>query len=274
MIRHKGQLYWNDEETLLTEKMLDEMLDEKTNAIRYSRALDYYSIIPSVIDRGTLNDYQWLKMEYTVPYFADFIFRYRTSVFAVIFTLLRSDGTLDIKKEWDERFEILKKNDIVPCLLPFDKDGNIVRIVDDPFDLVDAVRYREEGIVSAVIPSEYADGKFRECSQWEKHNAAVMAIVQNLHDRENIDDLLYQSYIGVSPSVCWLDSNGVFNWMMIEEVGEKEAKPDFPEEILDRITLNRGKGHYGLCEFSSPYSPGVFPRGEKFDLKFEITDLY
>ena len=79
--------------------------------------------------------------------------------------------------------------------------------------------------------------------------------------------------MGVDPAICWIDNDNVFNWMVIRTVKERDLKPEEPKELLEKISTNQGKGHYGLCEISNPYAPNVFPRGQKFDLKFEIIDL-
>ena len=274
MIKQKGQLYWDDTVTTLTPSAFKEMLEEEKNGRRYYAAVAHFSALRTQIAPEDLKDFQWLKMEYTVPYFVDLCFRFRSRVFGIIFTTLHSDGVLEGQTGWEEKFRLCSENDIIPCFLPFnEKTDNVEKKVNGIFNLIDAVRYRTEGIIEEIDPLSYKDEEIRETSSWEKHNMAVMAIVENLHDKEEIDNILYQSYPGVQPAVCWLDKKNVFNWMVIDEVGERDLKPEMPHALLERIASNNGLGHYGLCEFSNPYAPNVFPRGQKFDLRFEITDL-
>ena len=273
MITRKGQLYWDDEEVTLTHGMFAPMLDEEKNGKRYYNAVAHFSALRSLIAPDVLKDFQWIKMEYTVPYFVDLAFRCRNRVFGVMFASVGRDGILDCQSGWDERYSLCEKNDITPCLLPFDKDDNVLPLVSDKFNLVNAKRYREEGIIEAVAPELVASGDFRECSGWELENMAVMAIVENLHDKEKIDQILYQTYPGVYPNIYWIDKNNAFNWMLIKFVKERDLKPEMPQAMLEKIEGNNGYGHYGLCEISNPYAPNVYPRGQAFDLKFEIMDL-
>ena len=273
MITRKGQLYWDDEEVTLTEKMFAPMLDEEKNGKRYYNAIAHFSALRSQIDPEILKDFQWIKMEYTVPYFVDLAFRCRNRVFGVMFASVGKDGILEGQSGWDERYALSEKNDIIPCILPFSSDDNVLKLVDDKFNLVNAKRYREEGITEAVVPEKVSGEDFRECSDWELENMAVMAIVENLHDKEGIDQILYQTYPGVYPNIYWIDKDNAFNWMLIKFVKERELKPEKPEEMLKKIALNNGYGHYGLCEISNPYAPNVYPRGQAFDLRFEIIDL-
>ena len=67
MIKRKGQLYWDDKITTLSNDDFSLMLDEKTNTIRYNSALSFFSSLREKIEPSLLNDFQWLKMEYTVP---------------------------------------------------------------------------------------------------------------------------------------------------------------------------------------------------------------
>lgn len=273
MIRRKGQLYWDDGEVTLTDDMFTPMLDEEKNGRRYYNAVAHFSALRSSIEPSVLKDFQWIKMEYTVPYFVDLAFRCRSRVFGVMFATVGKDGVLEGQTGWDERYSLCQKNDITPCILPFDRDDNVVRLLDDKFNLVNGIRYRTEGIIEAVVPEVVSTDDFRECSDWELENMAVMAIVENLHDKEKIDQILYQTYPGVYPNIYWIDKENAFHWMLIKTVKEREEKPAEPEEILTAISANNGFGHYALCELSNPYAPNVYPRGQAVDLKFEITDL-
>lgn len=273
MIRHKGQLYWDDEEVTLTDEMFKPMLDEEKNGMRYYNAVAHFSALRTLIEPSILKEFQWIKMEYTVPYFVDLAFRCRTSVFGIIFASVGKDGVLEGQTEWNERYSLCRANDIIPCLLPFDSLNNVIKLVDDKFNLVNAEKYRSEGILEDVVPEEISTEDFRECSEWELENMAVMAIVENLHDKENIDQILYQTYPGVYPNIYWIDKENAFHWMLIKTVKERDEKPGVPSEMLKTIESNNGFGHYGLCEISNPYAPNVFPRGQAFNLRFEITDL-
>ena len=59
--------------------------------------------------------------------------------------------------------------------------------------------------------------------KWEELNNAIMAYVQDLRDKQEISDILYQSYPGVDPAICWIDKEGMFNWMMVRTMKEGEA---------------------------------------------------
>lgn len=273
MIRRKGQLYWEDEEVKLTDDMFAPMLDEDKNGRRYYNAAAHFSALRSLIAPSVLKDFQWIKMEYTVPYFVDLAFRCRNRVFGVMFGSVGKDGVLEGQTGWDERYSLCKKNDITACILPFDPDDNVVSLVNEKFNLVNGERYRTEGIIEAVVPENVSTDDFRQCSGWELENLAVMAIVENLHDKEKIDQILYQTYPGVYPNIYWIDKENAFHWMLIKTVKEREEKPEIPEKFLSAISANNGFGHYALCELSNPYAPNVYPRGQAFDLKFEITDL-
>lgn len=273
MIRRKGQLYWDDAIVTLNDDMFSPMLEEEKNSKRYYNALAHFSSLRSSIEPSLLKDFQWIKMEYTVPYFVDLAFRCRNRVFGVIFTEVEKDGILSGGTWWDERFRLCAENDIIPCYLPFDSSESIIKLVEDKFNLIDAERYRSEGIIKAVVPEAVSTDDFREYSKWEKENMAVMAIVENLHDKEKIDQILYQTYPGVYPNIYWIDKDNAFHWMLIRTVDEREEKPAVADEILTAISGNNGFGHYALCELSNPYAPNVYPRGQKVDLKFEIFDL-
>lgn len=272
MIKRKGQLYWNVEKTVLTEKMFSEMLSDKNEKL-YQNALSYFASIRPLISPEDASDFQWIKMEYTVPYFMDLAFRCRNRVFGIMFASLGRDGILSNPPFYEERMRLMEENDITGCILPFDNTGNVVRLVEDKFNLINASLYIEEGRIEEVVPEKLSGEEFRETSLWELYNTAVMAIVENLHNNEGIDNMLYQSYPGVSPNICWIDKDNVFNWMVIDIVKERELKPEMPSELLSTIARNNGLGHYALCELSNPYAPNIFPRGQKFDLRFEITDL-
>ncbi len=272
MIKRKGQLYWDDNKTILTEKMFSEMLNEKNDKL-YQNALSYFASIRQFISPEDVSDFQWIKMEYTVPYFVDLAFRCRNRVFGIMFAVLGKDGILSNPSFFEERMRLCRDNDIIGCILPFDSTGSVVRLVEDKFNLINASAYIEEGRISEVVPEKIGGEEYRETSLWELYNNAVMAIVENLHDKEGIDNMLYQSYPGVSPNICWIDKNNVFNWMVIDIVKERDLKPEMPIALLETIAKNNGLGHYALCEISNPYAPNVFPRGQKFDLRFEITDL-
>lgn len=273
MIKQRGQLYWDDRKTILSDEMFSYMLDENTNTVRYYNALNHFSEVRNFIDPSLLPDFQWIKMEYTVPYFVDLAFRYKSNVYGIIFVSIGPDGGISDKTKWKDRSDMCTKYDIIPSLLVFDENNNVHKAVNDPFKLISALRYKEEGIIEEVKTIEDSSDEFKPMSGFELENMAVMAVVENLHDKENIDEILYQTYPGVYPNIYWIDKNKMLNWMMVQTVNERDLKPDVPKEMLDRISLNRAQGHYALCEVDSPYSPGVYPRGEKFDLKFEITDL-
>lgn len=272
MIRRKGQLYWDDGKTTLTEEMLKEMLSDK-NEVLYRNAVSYFSSIRTLISGEIISDFQWIKMEYTVPYFLDLAFRFRSRVYGIMFAEIKRDGILSKPPFYEERMRLCSEYDITPCILPFNDKGEVVILVEDKFNLLDAHLYIEEGIIKEVCPEETPDDEYCETSRWELYNTAVMAIVENLHDKEGVDNMLYQTYPGVSPNICWIDRNNVFNWMDIDIVKERELKPDMPTKLLETISRNNGLGHYGLCEISNPYAPEAFGRGGKFDLRFEITDL-
>lgn len=273
MIRQKGQLYWDDNDVDLNDKMFSYMLDDKLNSPRYHNALSFFSSLRSEIEPSLLSDFQWIKMEYTVPYFMDLSFRFKNRVFGIIFVTVGKDGIILDDSGWKERSKLCLENDIIPALLLFDDSNSIIKAVGDKYNLVSAIRYKEEGLTESINPEKAADDSFREMGDYEIENMAVMAIVENLHDKENIDEILYQTYPGVYPNIYWIDKNGALNWMIVKTIKEKGKRPEIESGMIERIKSNRGIGHYGLCEISNPFADRVYPRGQKFDLKFEITDL-
>lgn len=273
MIRQKGQLYWDDERVKLDDAMFKYMLSDDENTERYYNALSHFSSIRSEIEPSLLSHFQWIKMEYTVPYFMDLSFRFKNRVFGIIFSSIGKDGIVKDDSGWKDRADLCLEYDIIPVLLLFDDKNNVMNFTDDLFALISAERYREEGIIESVDPLKIGTDDFREMGDYEILNTAVMAIVENLHDKENIDEILYQTYPGVYPNIYWIDKNKALNWMIVETVKEKSARPEMPEKMIERIKLNSCIGHYALCEISYPFADSVYPRGQKFDLKFEITDL-
>ena len=273
MIKRKGQLYWDDKITTLSNDDFSLMLDEKTNTIRYNSALSFFSSLREKIEPSLLKDFQWLKMEYTVPYFADVVFRFKNKVFAVIFVKKEKDGLLNRTCTIEMSLETCRKNNLIPSLMVFNDNGDILNLTNNKYALLNGYKYYEEGLIEEVDPEKIATDDFASLSEWELYNTSVMAIVENLYNKEKITQILYQTFMGVDPAICWIDNDNVFNWMVIRTVKERDLKPEEPKELLEKISTNQGKGHYGLCEISNPYAPNVFPRGQKFDLKFEIIDL-
>ena len=109
--------------------------------------------------------------------------------------------------------------------------------------------------------------------KWEELNNAIMAYVQDLRDKQEIADILYQSYPGVDPAICWIDKEGMFNWMMIRTMKEGEEEPAFDPFVVDKLSSTGGKGHLSIALLSNPNTKVVLPRGESVDIKMEIEDL-
>ena len=109
--------------------------------------------------------------------------------------------------------------------------------------------------------------------KWEEINNAIMAYVEDLRDKQEISDILYQNYPGVDPSICWIDKEGIFNWMMIRTMKENEEEPIFDQFIVDKLNSTGGKGHLSIALLSNPNTKVVLPRGESVDIKMEIEDL-
>ena len=93
MIEQKGQLFFDPEITGLSKKAIGEMTKEK-NEMLYPIALNHFhSLIPSI--RNMIEgDMQWLKMEFTVPYFMDLCFRAKNNVYGVILGQEINDGNI------------------------------------------------------------------------------------------------------------------------------------------------------------------------------------
>ena len=111
--------------------------------------------------------------------------------------------------------------------------------------------------------------------EWEQLNNAVMAYVEDLCNKAKVKECLYQSFPGTDPSICWIDKDGVFNWMIIRTIIEDsdQDKPNFPEEVIEKLKKAKGKGHLCTAILSNPRTKGVLPRGEGVDIRMEIEDI-
>ena len=273
MIEQKGQLFFDPEITGLSKKAIGEMTKEK-NEMLYPIALNHFhSLIPSI--RNMIEgDMQWLKMEFTVPYFMDLCFRAKNNVYGVIFGQEINDGNIYFPLDLDVSIKKCEENDIIPCVLVFDNNLDIVPLVDDKWCLIDAKSLFFSREIKAVIPdSDNSYTSFKAMGKWEEINNAIMAYVEDLRDKQEISDILYQNYPGVDPSICWIDKEGIFNWMMIRTMKENEEEPIFDQFIVDKLNSTGGKGHLSIALLSNPNTKVVLPRGESVDIKMEIEDL-
>lgn len=274
MIKQLGQLYWDDFIVNLTKDEISSMLNEDYFAPKYEIAINHFhSLTNRLTNNCQPSDFQWLKLEYTIPFFADLVFRCKNKVFAIIFAQLDDDGFLKNISYINNSILFCKDNNLISSLLVFDKENNIINLTSDKWALLDASSYFNEGKLVSISPDELCDSEFIEASNWELYNSAVMAIVEDLFNKQKITNLLYQSYLGVDPCICWLDKDNIFNWMVIRVIKEDEEIIEEPKALLDTIKKNNGLGHYGLCKITNPYGKNVYPRGQAFDYKFEITDL-
>ena len=273
MIEQKGQLFFDPEITGLSKKAIGEMTKEK-NEMLYPIALNHFhSLIPSI--RNMIEgDMQWLKMEFTVPYFMDLCFRAKNNVYGVIFGQEIDDGNIYFPLDLDVSIKKCEENDIIPCVLVFDNNLDIVPLVDDKWCLIDAKSLFFSREIKAVIPdNDNSSTSFKAMGKWEEINNAIMAYVEDLRDKQEISDILYQNYPGVDPSICWIDKEGIFNWMMIRTMKENEEEPIFDQFIVDKLNSTGGKGHLSIALLSNPNTKVVLPRGESVDIKMEIEDL-
>ena len=273
MIEQKGQLFFDPEITGLSKKAIGEMTKEK-NEMLYPIALNHFhSLIPSIMNMIE-GDMQWLKMEFTVPYFMDLCFRAKNNVYGVIFGQEINDGNIYFPLDLDVSIKKCEENDIIPCVLVFDNNLDIVPLVDDKWCLIDAKSLFFSREIKAVIPdSDNSYTSFKAMGKWEEINNAIMAYVEDLRDKQEISDILYQNYPGVDPSICWIDKEGIFNWMMIRTMKENEEEPIFDQFIVDKLNSTGGKGHLSIALLSNPNTKVVLPRGESVDIKMEIEDL-
>ena len=273
MIEQKGQLFFDPEITGLSKKAIGEMIKEK-NEMLYPIALNHFhSLIPSI--RNMIEgDMQWLKMEFTVPYFMDLCFRAKNNVYGVIFGQETNNGNIYFPLDLDVSIKKCEENDIIPCVLVFDNNLDIVPLVDDKWCLIDAKSLFFSRELKAVIPdNDNSSVSFKAMGKWEEINNAIMAYVEDLRDKQEISDILYQNYPGVDPSICWIDKEGIFNWMMIRTMKENEEEPIFDQFIVDKLNSTGGKGHLSIALLSNPNTKVVLPRGESVDIKMEIEDL-
>ncbi len=270
MIKQKGQLYWDDENVKLNDTLFSLMLSEKTDSM-YMKALSFFSSLRDSIPYEILSDFKWLKTEYSVPYFVDLSFMYKTTVYGIIFAQMLHDGTLEKTPLIEEGIRLCDENDIVPVILPFDEKGEVIATSRSLFSLIDAKRYFDEGIVEDVDITK-CKGEYKECSNWELLSLSVSALVENLK-KEGINEILSQTYPCVYPQICYIDKYKSFNWIVVDIVKERDMRPERNDEIMSAMLKKGGKGHYALSEISNPYAENVFPRGQKFDIRCEITDL-
>lgn len=273
MIEQKGQLFFDPEITGLSKKTIGEMTKEK-NEMLYPIALNHFhSLIPSIMNMIE-GDMQWLKMEFTVPYFMDLCFRAKNNVYGVIFGQETNNGNIYFPLDLDVSIKKCEENDIIPCVLVFDNNLDIVPLVDDKWCLIDAKSLFFSREIKAVIPdNDNSSASFKAMGKWEELNNAIMAYVQDLRDKQEIADILYQSYPGVDPAICWIDKEGMFNWMMIRTMKEGEEEPAFDPFVVDKLSSTGGKGHLSIALLSNSNTKGVLPRGERVDIKMEIEDL-
>ena len=273
MIEQKGQLFFDPEMTGLSKKAIAEMIKEK-NEMLYPIALNHFhSLIPS-IENMMEADMQWLKMEFTVPYFMDLCFRAKNSVYGIIFGQEKDDSNIYFPLDLDISIRKCEENDIIPCVLVFDKNLDILPLTDDKWCLIDAKALFFNREIKPIIPdNDNSSASFKAMGKWEELNNAIMAYVQDLRDKQEIADILYQSYPGVDPAVCWIDKEGMFNWMMIRTMKEGEEEPAFDPFVVDKLSSTGGKGHLSIALLSNSNTKAVLPRGESVDIKMEIEDL-
>ena len=273
MIEQKGQLFFDPEMTGLSKKAIAQMIKEK-NEMLYPIALNHFhSLIPS-IENMMEADMQWLKMEFTVPYFMDLCFRAKNSVYGIIFGHEKDDSNIYFPLDLDISIRKCEENDIIPCVLVFDKNLDILPLTDDKWCLIDAKALFFNREIKPIIPdNDNSSASFKAMGKWEELNNAIMAYVQDLRDKQEIADILYQSYPGVDPAICWIDKEGMFNWMMIRTMKEGEEEPAFDPFVVDKLSSTGGKGHLSIALLSNSNTKGVLPRGERVDIKMEIEDL-
>lgn len=272
MIRQKGQLYWDDDKTDITEERLSHMINVDYEKI-YDNAMNYFSNVKDTIPPFERKDFYWVKSEYTVPYFVDLAFSYKNTLYGILFEVYGKDKIINPDPLWDFKREMCRKYNVKPCIFPFHRNGDIMKVIGSLFNIFDADRYFNEGLVEPVDPFEFSTDKFTEESRWEMLNTAVIAMVEKLVNEEKVKKLLYHSFPDVYPNIFWVDGKNRVNWMIMETVKERESKPVMPEKMINTILNNGAYGHYALCEFSNPYAPNVYPRGVNFDLRMEITDF-
>ena len=181
MIEQKGQLFFDPEMTGLTKKSIGEMVKER-NEMLYPIALNhFYSLIPS-IENMIEGEMQWLKLEYTVPYFMDLCFRAKNSVFGIIFGQEKDDSNIYFPLDLDISIKKCEENDIIPCILVFDKNLDIIPLKDDKWCLIDAKALFFNREIKAVIPDkDDTSTSFRAMGKWEELNNAINA--ENSNDR-------------------------------------------------------------------------------------------
>ena len=271
MIKQKGQLYWNEDEIKLNEDIFSLMLNEKTESM-YSKAFEFFSSLGNSMPLEIMSDLKWIKTQYSVPYFVDFAFMYKTTLYGIIFARMLHDGTLEKTPLIEEEMRLCGENDIIPVILPFDTKGEVIATSRSLLSLIDARRYYSEGIVEDVDITKCKD-EYKECSKWELLSLSVSALVEKLK-KEGIKEILYQTYPGVYPQICYIDKDKSFNWFFVDIVKERDVRPKRNDAILDAIIKKGGRGHYALSEITNPYAENVFPRGQKFDIRCEISDLY
>ena len=273
MIQQKGQLFFDPDVTGLSGEEIIRMTDEDKIAPLYQIALDHFLSITPLITNCGPKDLQWLKFEYTVPYFADLVFRCRNNVYGVIFALQEEDGMILPLIDLNNAIERCKENNIIPTLLVFDKERKIVSYPDSIWNLLDGEKYLASASISTLSPHlDSLPSSFESMGKWEELNNAVMAYVRDLSEKQKITQCLYQSYPGVDPAICWMDNNGVFNWMMIRTMKDGDALPSFPSSVVEKLKRS-GKGHLCTALLSNPNTNGVLPRSEAVDIKMEIEDV-
>ena len=276
MIEQKGQLFFDTEETGLTVKCIEQMIREDEISPLYPIAIDHFLNLTPLITTCAPKDLQWLKMEYTVPYFMDLAFRCRSNVYGVIFTRLDEKGKMEYFNNLGFQIDKCRKYNIIPTLLPITPDNTISSISGDKWCLIDAESYWNEGRIIPVKPDEDTPvGVYASMGEWEQLNNAVMAYVEDLCNKAKVKECLYQSFPGTDPSICWIDKDGVFNWMIIRTIIEDsdKDKPNFPEEVIEKLKKAKGKGHLCTAILSNPRTKGVLPRGEGVDIRMEIEDI-
>lgn len=273
MLEQKGQLFYDTIETGLSKKLIDQMVNEEKIAPLYSKAINHFLNLTPLITTCGPKDLQWMKMEYTVPYFMDLCFRCRNKLYGIIFCQYGEDG-FKFFNSLDLSISKCLENNIVPTLLPFTEDGDILNLSADKWCLLNAERIAENETIEKVSPDEDSDDSFVRMGKWEMNNAAIMAYVGELSNKLGIEQCLYQDYPSVDPSICWIDKSGVFNWMIIRTAvdGDKEDY-SFPEEVVEKLKKTGGKGHLCKALLSNPRTNGVLPRGEAVDIKMEIDDI-
>lgn len=271
MIEQKGQLYFDPSLTGLSKSLVEKMIDSEKESWRYNIALDYYMAL--IKENKTISplDFQWLKLEFTIPYFADIVFRYKENVYGILFTSFVDDVSFSTTLDLDFFINKCKENNIIPALLPF-KDKEIINISESNWCLISAEELLFKQQIKSINPVLDSKGEFKSQGKWEELNNAVMAYVQDLL-KQSITQCLYHSYPNCDPNICWIDNEGVFNWMIIRTIKEGEKYPKKCDETIERLKRINGKGHYANVVLSEPNTKGILPRGEKVDIKFEIDDI-